>query len=91
MFDGRDITNLSRAELRRLRREMQMIFQDPFASLNPRMRVGEIVTEPLVIHSLVSGRAERDRKAAGGERVERTGMTTAFCAEQPLHDADCVR
>ena len=50
-FDGTDVLAASRGELRRLRREMQIIFQDPFGSLDPRMRVREIVTEPLVIHS----------------------------------------
>src|SRR6476661_5509999 len=50
-FDGHDVLKANGSELRRLRRDMQIIFQDPFASLNPRMRVKEIVTEPLVIHS----------------------------------------
>jgi ABC-type glutathione transport system ATPase component len=50
-FNGQDVLAASSAELRRLRRDMQIIFQDPFASLNPRMRIEEIVTEPLLIHS----------------------------------------
>ena len=50
LFEGTDLGNLSETELRSLRRRMQMIFQDPFASLNPRMRVGEIVKEPFEIH-----------------------------------------
>src|SRR5712675_2506005 len=50
-FNGQDVLGAGSSELRRLRRDMQIIFQDPFASLNPRMRVEEIVTEPLVIHS----------------------------------------
>jgi len=50
-FNGQDVLAASGSQLRRLRRDMQIIFQDPFASLNPRMRVEEIVTEPLVIHS----------------------------------------
>jgi ABC-type glutathione transport system ATPase component len=50
-FDGHEVLKANGSELRRLRRDMQIIFQDPFASLNPRMRVEEIVTEPLVIHS----------------------------------------
>ncbi len=49
-FAGRDVLALSGAELRRLRRDMQIIFQDPYGSLNPRMRVAEILSEPLVIH-----------------------------------------
>jgi oligopeptide transport system ATP-binding protein len=59
-FDGRDITTLSRSELRPLRKEMQIIFQDPYASLNPRMTVGDIIREPLQIHHLAHGKdAER--------------------------------
>jgi len=58
-FNGQDVVAASSTELRRLRRDMQIIFQDPFASLNPRMRVEEIVTEPLVIHSqTANGSAE---------------------------------
>src|SRR5215831_14114232 len=49
-FNGRDVVAASKSQLRGLRRDMQIIFQDPFASLNPRMRILEIVTEPLVIH-----------------------------------------
>src|SRR4051812_4750408 len=52
MFDGRDITKLSRAEMRPYRREMMMVFQDPYASLNPRKRVGFIVAEALEVHRL---------------------------------------
>ena len=52
VFDGRDITRLSRAELRPIRREMMMIFQDPYASLNARKRVGFIIGEALQVHKL---------------------------------------
>jgi oligopeptide transport system ATP-binding protein len=55
-FDGKPILDLPRSEIRRLRREMQIIFQDPFASLNPRMTVGDIVAEPLKIHHLAQGK-----------------------------------
>ena len=54
-FDGQDITNLGERELRPLRRRMQMVFQDPFASLNPRHSVGRIVGEPLRVHHLSRG------------------------------------
>ena len=52
VFEGRDITNLSRAEMRPVRREMMMVFQDPYASLNPRKRVGFIIGEPLEVHGI---------------------------------------
>src|SRR5712691_9971232 len=51
-FEGRDVTAMGKSELRQLRREMQIIFQDPQASLNPRMKVGDIIAEPLVIHGI---------------------------------------
>ncbi len=57
VFDGQDITHAKESDLRPLRRRMQMVFQDPFASLNPRHSVGRIVGEPLRIHS-ISNRAE---------------------------------
>ena len=59
LVDGRDFLAARGAELRALRREMQMVFQDPFASLDPRMRVGAIVAEPLEIHEPKLARAER--------------------------------
>jgi len=60
LFEGNDLRKLSPEPLRTCRRKMQMIFQDPFASLNPRMTVGEIVQEPLVIHEPHLPRAERE-------------------------------
>ena len=62
-INGHDITRLSKAELRPYRREMQIIFQDPFASLNPRMSAGDIVGEPLKVHA-IAGRAERAQRVA---------------------------
>jgi peptide/nickel transport system ATP-binding protein len=61
IFDGRDVLRLSRAELRRARRHMQIVFQDPYSSLDPRMRASAIVEEPLVIHRQGS-KAERRRR-----------------------------
>ncbi|GAC1575150.1 MAG: dipeptide ABC transporter ATP-binding protein [Candidatus Elarobacter sp.] len=60
-FDGRELVGLSRGELRPLRKEMQIIFQDPYASLNPRMTVGSIVKEPLEIHKIATGKAADER------------------------------
>ncbi len=63
-LQGADITHLSKAALRPHRREMQIIFQDPFASLNPRMAAGDIVGEPLTVHGLADRKARRDQVAA---------------------------
>lgn len=61
LFEGEDLAKLKGEELRRMRRRCQMIFQDPYASLNPRMNVGEILGEPLHVHGLASGQARIDR------------------------------
>ena len=61
IFDGTDLTKVKGGELRRFRRRMQMIFQDPYASLNPRMSVGSIISEPLTIHRLASGKEKKER------------------------------
>jgi len=63
-FEGRDLGTLSKEDLRALRKNMQIIFQDPFASLNPRMRIKEIISEPLVIHALAKGNELEERAAA---------------------------
>jgi peptide/nickel transport system ATP-binding protein/oligopeptide transport system ATP-binding protein len=62
-IDGQDIAHLSKTELRPVRRSMQIVFQDPFASLNPRMTAGDIVGEPLSVHGLASGSEKQDRVA----------------------------
>jgi oligopeptide/dipeptide ABC transporter ATP-binding protein len=61
IFNGQDITNFSRRRMRDVRRELQIVFQDPYASLNPRMTVREIVAEPLRVHNLYKGREGRGR------------------------------
>jgi oligopeptide/dipeptide ABC transporter ATP-binding protein len=71
-FDGRDISHLSRGHLKPLRREMQLIFQDPYSSLNPRKTVGAIIGEPFAIHRLEQGRTQR-RKAVQ-ELMEQVGL-----------------
>ncbi|MHB9028527.1 MAG: ABC transporter ATP-binding protein [Candidatus Latescibacterota bacterium] len=60
-FDGKDVTTASREDLRSLRRRMQIIFQDPFSSLNPRMTVGEMIAEVLRVHRLASGKGVKER------------------------------
>ena len=64
MFEGRDITKLSERELRAHRRRMQIVFQDPHASLNPAMTIGDAVGHPLRIHGLVQGRDQMRRRVA---------------------------
>ncbi len=71
-FDGRDLSTLGRAELRTLRQQMQLVFQDPYASLNPRMRVRSIVGEGIEIHKLARGREKEDRIA---ELLAMVGMS----------------
>ena len=71
-FDGEDLARAAGPRLRALRRRMQIIFQDPAASLNPRLRVAEIVAEPLRIHKLVRTRADADKAAA--DLLARCGM-----------------
>ena len=61
-FMGKDIANLKGAELKAYRKDMQMIFQDPYASLNPRMTVGEIIKEPMIIHNIYNTDAEREER-----------------------------
>lgn len=71
IFDGRDITRLKPQEMRPIRREMQMIFQDPYASLNPRFTVGEIIEEPMIIHNMGTA---HERKVIVQELIETVGL-----------------
>jgi oligopeptide transport system ATP-binding protein len=72
IFDGRDISALSRRDMRPLRRELQIVFQDPYASLNPRKRVGQIVGAPLEIHG-IGDRGARKRQVQ--ELLEKVGLS----------------
>jgi len=79
-FMGTDLTRLKGEELRRMRREMQMIFQDPYASLNPRMTIGEIVGEPLLVHGIAKGKELEDRVA---ELLQLVKLNPAFASRYP--------
>ena len=79
-FRGEDVLAFSRARLRAARRDMQIVFQDPYSSLNPRMRVGDIVEEPLIVHRLGT-RAERQARVA--ELFEMVGLEPAHLRRYP--------
>ena len=79
-FRGKDLTLLSEAAMRSMRRHLQMIFQDPYASLDPRMRIGALIEEPLVIHG-IGTRAERARAVA--ELLETCGLPAEAAARYP--------
>jgi len=72
-FEGKDILALNKRQMREIRKEMQIIFQDPYASLNPRMTVADIVGEPLKIHKLAHSKKERDKKVE--ELLDSVGLT----------------
>jgi oligopeptide transport system ATP-binding protein len=74
-FDNVDLVTLKGEDLRKTRRKMQMIFQDPYASLNPRMTVGEIIGEPLIIHNVARGKAVQQRVE---QLLELVGLNSAF-------------
>jgi oligopeptide transport system ATP-binding protein len=79
-FEGVDLIKLKGEELRHTRRRMQMIFQDPYASLNPRMSIGEIVGEPLIVHNIASGREVDDRVA---HLLELVKLNPSFSTRYP--------
>src|SRR2546423_12949285 len=86
-FDGRDLLAANPHEMRRLRRDMQIIFQDPFGSLDPRMRVEEVIAEPLVIHERLTLQARRVRgaellRAGGLDESARSRFPPEFCGGQ---------
>ncbi|MCB4811465.1 ATP-binding cassette domain-containing protein [Methylovorus menthalis] len=79
-FQGHDLAKLTGKELRAVRRDLQMVFQDPFASLNPRMRVGEIIGEGLLIHD-IGNAAEQQRKVA--HMIKRVGLSESDFQKYP--------
>ena len=79
-FEGRDIFTLGAAELRAFRRQAQLVFQDPYASLNPRMTVGAMLEEPLALHAIVPAARRRERVA---ELLDMVGLERRFAARYP--------
>jgi ABC-type microcin C transport system duplicated ATPase subunit YejF len=80
-FDGIDLLAQKPAALRKLRRQFQIIFQDPFGSLNPRMRIASAVGEPLAVNRIVSGKAERLRRVQ--QLLEQVGLDASAMARYP--------
>ena len=80
-FAGRDITAISQRDLRPLRRHMQLIFQDPYASLDPRMSIGQTIEEPLLIHQLATTKAERGARVA--ELLTKVGLRSEVGRRYP--------
>lgn len=79
-FDGINLVQLKGEELRKMRRKMQMIFQDPYASLNPRMTVGEIISEPLLVHNVTS---EAEANERGKQLLELVKLNPSFVSRYP--------
>jgi oligopeptide transport system ATP-binding protein len=80
IFEGIDLVSLKLAELRKMRRKMQMIFQDPYASLNPRMTIGEIIGEPLRLHGLADRKESNERVV---ELLKLVGLNPAYANRYP--------
>ncbi len=80
LFEGQDLAKMKGEQLRRMRRKMQMIFQDPYASLNPRMTVGNIVGEPLEVHGVAKGKERRERVQ---ELLKLVGLNPYFINRYP--------
>ncbi|WP_400075906.1 ABC transporter ATP-binding protein [Winogradskyella sp. R77965] len=81
IYKGKDITNLSRSEMRQLRKDIQIIFQDPFASLNPRLTVGNAILEPMKVHGI--GTSDTDRKEKVIEILEEVGLDASAFNRYP--------
>jgi len=81
IFEGKDVMALNKTQLREIRRDMQIIFQDPYASLNPRMTVADIVGEPLDIHNLAANKKERNKKVK--EILENVGLGEEYMNRYP--------
>jgi oligopeptide transport system ATP-binding protein len=80
VFQGKDLTKLDGGEMRKMRRHLQMIFQDPYASLNPRMTVGSIISEPMQIHNLVP---KKNRNERVQELLQTVGLNPYFANRYP--------
>lgn len=80
-FDGTELNTLKEEELRHMRKQMQMVFQDPFASLNPRLKIKEIIAEPMITHNMYSGKGEMEDRIA--DLLKKTGIRPEFMNRYP--------
>ena len=85
LFNGQDITNYSRKKMRPLRQEMQMVFQDPFSSLDPRQTVSQLISEPIIEHRLLHSKAEIEKRTL--ELMETVGLAERYINVYP-HELD---
>ena len=81
VFDGQDLNKLSKADMRPLRQRIQVIFQDPFSSLNPRMKIGEIISEPMMVHGILKTQRERDDRVR--DLLSKCGLNPKFADRYP--------
>jgi len=81
LFEGRDLTRLSEGALRPIRRRLQVIFQDPYRSLNPRMTVGQVIAEPLAVHAIAADRRRRSERV--GELLAQVGLGPQHASRYP--------
>jgi peptide/nickel transport system ATP-binding protein len=81
LYRGRDLTTLTNYEIRNLRKEIQLIFQDPYSSLNPRVLIGEALMEPMKVHGI--GTTQKDRKEKALGLLERVGLDQSFFTRYP--------
>ena len=88
IFDGKDVTKATPAEMRELRKDMQMIFQDPFSSLNPRRTVSQLIAEPIILNKLITGKDKKERiEARVLELMETVGLARRLYNAYP-HELD---
>jgi len=81
IFDGQDVGKMTKPELSKYRQRVQVIFQDPFSSLNPRMKIGEILAEPMHVHKIITDARERDKRVM--ELLNVCGLSTRFADRYP--------
>lgn len=85
IFDGKDITSLNQLEIRKVRKDMQIIFQDPFSSLNPRRTISQTIAEPITVHKMVTGKVNIEKRVV--ELMEMVGLSERLINSYP-HELD---